>query len=93
MTDSIKIYINRHDCVQKIDKNGFSILNCFFFKFPCSVLQTNFNQRYWVNKDYWKNPNGPVFLVIGGEGESDNSTVMAGMFDKFKSASKLNEKD
>ena len=33
-----KINIKRHDCVQKINKNDFSIFNCFVFKFPCSVL-------------------------------------------------------
>ena len=27
-----------------------------------------FRQRYWRNKVYWKEPNGPVFLYVGGEG-------------------------
>ena len=40
--------------------------------------QRTYVQRYWVNKDFWKSPDGPVFLYIGGEGGIDESTVMGG---------------
>ena len=41
-------------------------------------LQRTYVQRYCVNKDLWKSPDGPVFLYIGGEGGIDESTVMGG---------------
>lgn len=43
-----------------------------------SVEQRTYVQRYWVNKDFWQDPDGPVFLFIGGEGGIDESTVMGG---------------
>ncbi len=32
-----------------------------------------------MNKDFWKAPDGPVFLFIGGEGGLTESTVMEGI--------------
>ena len=29
--------------------------------------QRQYKQRYWVEQQYWKKPNGPVLLYIGGE--------------------------
>lgn len=42
--------------------------------------QTNatYNQRYWVNPDFWKPPNGPVFLHIGGEGALSELSALTG---------------
>lgn len=31
--------------------------------------QKTFKQRYWVNANYWRKKDGPVFLYIGGEFE------------------------
>ena len=47
------------------------------FSFVVSKQRT-YVQRYWVNKDFWKSPDGPVFLYIGGEGGIDESTFMGG---------------
>ena len=35
-------------------------------------------QRYWVNASFWKNDTGPVFLFIGGEGESSYIWLLGG---------------
>ncbi|XP_043940170.1 thymus-specific serine protease-like [Protopterus annectens] len=42
--------------------------------------QTNatYNQRYWVNPDFWNSPNGPVFLHIGGEAALSEYSALAG---------------
>ncbi|XP_064621595.1 thymus-specific serine protease-like [Lineus longissimus] len=37
-----------------------------------------YNQRYWVNDAFWKRPDGPVFLYIGGEGALQSYVVQAG---------------
>ena len=29
--------------------------------------QRQYKQRYWVEQKFWKKPNGPVLLYIGGE--------------------------
>lgn len=26
-----------------------------------------FPQRYWINREFWQQPDGPVFLLLGGE--------------------------
>ncbi|XP_051846829.1 thymus-specific serine protease [Antechinus flavipes] len=38
----------------------------------------SFLQRYWVNADHWRAPDGPVFLHIGGEGSLGPSSVLKG---------------
>jgi len=37
-----------------------------------------FSQRYYVNNSFWKGPQGPAFLIIGGEGEMSGNTVISG---------------
>ncbi|KAG9470766.1 hypothetical protein GDO78_016801, partial [Eleutherodactylus coqui] len=37
-----------------------------------------YRQRYWINEEFWKRPDGPVFLLIGGEGAESEFSVLAG---------------
>ncbi|NP_001089218.1 uncharacterized protein LOC734265 precursor [Xenopus laevis] len=37
-----------------------------------------YNQRYWINEQYWNYPDGPVFLYIGGEGSLSEFSVLSG---------------
>ncbi|XP_060113528.1 thymus-specific serine protease [Heteronotia binoei] len=37
-----------------------------------------FNQRFWINAKYWRRPDGPVFLFIGGEGSLSKYDVLSG---------------
>ncbi|KAL9952175.1 hypothetical protein ACROYT_G039390 [Oculina patagonica] len=37
--------------------------------FQFEPSQKTFKQRYWVNANYWRKSDGPVFLYIGGEFE------------------------
>nr|XP_033812628.1 thymus-specific serine protease isoform X2 [Geotrypetes seraphini] len=37
-----------------------------------------YNQRYWINEEYWKRPQGPIFLYIGGESSLSKFSVQAG---------------
>ncbi|XP_069500482.1 thymus-specific serine protease [Ambystoma mexicanum] len=37
-----------------------------------------YNQRYWINEEYWQRPHGPVFLFIGGESSLSHFAVMVG---------------
>uniref|UniRef100_A0A6I8Q1D8 Serine protease 16 n=1 Tax=Xenopus tropicalis TaxID=8364 RepID=A0A6I8Q1D8_XENTR len=39
---------------------------------------STFNQRYWINEEYWNHPNGPVFLYIGGESSLSEFSVLSG---------------
>lgn len=38
-----------------------------------------FSQRYWKNSAYWKKPDGPVFLYVGGEGALSGMEISGGM--------------
>lgn len=40
--------------------------------------QKTFKQRYWVNRNYWRKKDGPVFLYIGGEFEMSARFVDGG---------------
>ena len=42
------------------------------------VDTTTWQQRYWVNDSFWDREKGPVFLMIGGEGEADPKWVVEG---------------
>ena len=46
-------------------------------------------QRYFVNDSYWSNASGPVFLMLGGEGEA-NPTWICAETDIMKNARKYN---
>lgn len=35
-------------------------------------------QKFFVNEAFWRNPDGPVFLYIGGEGPIFEYDVLAG---------------
>lgn len=35
-------------------------------------------QRYWVNDTFWDKKRGPVFIMIGGEGEASPKWVLEG---------------
>ncbi|XP_078517213.1 thymus-specific serine protease-like [Lissotriton helveticus] len=37
-----------------------------------------YNQRYWINEEYWQRKDGPVFLYIGGESSLSEFAVMVG---------------
>lgn len=37
-----------------------------------------YRQRYWINEEFWKRPDGPVFLYIGGESAESEFSVLAG---------------
>ncbi|XP_070620828.1 thymus-specific serine protease isoform X2 [Erythrolamprus reginae] len=37
-----------------------------------------FNQRYWINEQFWQHPIGPVFLYIGGESSLSMYSVVDG---------------
>ncbi|KAG8143543.1 hypothetical protein E2320_000755 [Naja naja] len=37
-----------------------------------------FNQRYWINEQFWQRPTGPIFLYIGGEETLSPFSVMDG---------------
>ncbi|KAL9952174.1 hypothetical protein ACROYT_G039389 [Oculina patagonica] len=40
--------------------------------------QKTFRQRYWVNANYWRKSDGPVFLYIGGESEMSAGFIDGG---------------
>lgn len=42
------------------------------------VDTTTWQQRYWVNASFWDKEKGPVFLMIGGEGEASPKWVVDG---------------
>lgn len=42
--------------------------------------QKTFKQRYWVNRNYWRKKDGPVFLYIGGEFEMSARFVDGGRY-------------
>ncbi|XP_022797698.1 thymus-specific serine protease-like isoform X2 [Stylophora pistillata] len=37
--------------------------------------QKTLKQRYWVNANYWRKEDGPVFLYIGGEAEISGAAI------------------
>ncbi|XP_073405233.1 thymus-specific serine protease [Dendrobates tinctorius] len=37
-----------------------------------------YKQRYWINEEFWKHPDGPIFLFIGGESAESEFSVLAG---------------
>ena len=43
--------------------------------------QKTFEQRYWVNANYWKKEDGPVFLYIGGESRMSAAYIDGGMYE------------
>ena len=45
--------------------------------------QKTFKQRYWVNANYWRKNDGPVFLYIGGEFELSAAFIDGGMYKLF----------
>ncbi|XP_070578228.1 thymus-specific serine protease-like [Ptychodera flava] len=42
------------------------------------VVSGVYQQRYWMNSVFWNQPNGPVFLYIGGEGALSSAVVQSG---------------
>ena len=59
--------IEEHTIVQTLDH------------FEASQSQATFKQRYWVNANYWRKADGPVFLYIGGEFEMSEEFIDYGM--------------
>ena len=43
--------------------------------------QKTFKQRYWVNANYWRKKDGPVFLYIGGESKMSAAYIDFGMYE------------
>ncbi|XP_068105558.1 thymus-specific serine protease-like [Hyperolius riggenbachi] len=37
-----------------------------------------YQQRFWINEEFWQRPGGPVFLFIGGESAESEFSVLAG---------------
>ncbi|KAG6926282.1 protease, serine 16, partial [Chelydra serpentina] len=37
-----------------------------------------FNQRFWLNEEFWHRPAGPVFLYVGGESSLSQFAVLSG---------------
>ncbi|XP_059574149.1 thymus-specific serine protease [Alligator mississippiensis] len=37
-----------------------------------------FPQRFWINAEFWRRPDGPVFLYVGGESALSPFSVLAG---------------
>ena len=46
--------------------------------FNTSSVNVTWKQRYWINDSYWNKESGPVFLMIGGEGEATSNWVLEG---------------
>jgi serine protease 16 len=46
-------------------------------------LKQSYKQRYYVNSAFWQQPNGPVFLYIGGEGNLDELRAATGAYVSF----------
>ncbi|XP_028402070.1 putative serine protease K12H4.7 [Dendronephthya gigantea] len=44
--------------------------------------KATWQQRYWYNSTYWK-PGGPVFIMIGGEGEANPIWMVEGTWIKY----------
>ena len=42
--------------------------------------QKTFQQRYWVNSNYWRKEDGPVFLYIGGESAMSADFIDGGRY-------------
>lgn len=42
------------------------------------VLGKTYQQRYYVNKEFWSGPDSPVFLFIGGEGTLSDTSIALG---------------
>jgi hypothetical protein len=40
-------------------------------------------QRYFVNEDFFKSNDGPVFLMIGGEGEASSKWMHKGAWIQY----------
>jgi len=47
--------------------------------------QKTFEQRYWVNANYWRKEDGPVFLYIGGESRMSAAYIDGGMYELLHS--------
>lgn len=45
--------------------------------------QKTFEQRYWVNANYWRKQGGPVFLYIGGESQMSAAYIDGGKYSQF----------
>ncbi|XP_061454036.1 thymus-specific serine protease [Rhineura floridana] len=37
-----------------------------------------YNQRFWINEQFWQRPSGPIFLFIGGESSLSSLDVLSG---------------
>ena len=44
--------------------------------------RATWQQRYWYNSTFWK-PGGPVFIMIGGEGEANPIWMVEGTWIKY----------
>ena len=55
--------IEEHTIVQPLDH------------FEAEHKEATFKQRYWVNANYWRQGDGPVFLYIGGEFEMSGGFI------------------
>lgn len=75
---------NNVACEQKLGVRAWENMSaCFFlglntvdFFFP--LLRSRYNQRYFVNDAFWDKTNGPVFILIEGEGESPPCELQLG---------------
>lgn len=68
---------------QRFLQNGFGEVEGYAFDqrvdhFEIRMKPRKFEQRYWRNKVYWRQPNGPVFLYVGGEAGLDGTEIYGG---------------
>ena len=55
-----------------METSKFQIKCLFTYKISIQLLYfIKKKKRYWENDQYFDKRNGPVFLMIGGEGEED----------------------
>jgi hypothetical protein len=62
------------------------IVNSWFTQKLDHFDPTNSNtwqQRFYVNDRFWTDRNGPIFLMIGGEGEATSTWMLKGAWIKY----------
>ncbi|XP_031554719.1 thymus-specific serine protease-like isoform X2 [Actinia tenebrosa] len=73
-----------HERELKYKNQGFNEVQGFAFNQRLDHFEVRtgnlrvFSQRYWRNAAYWRKPDGPVFLYIGGEGALSGAEISGG---------------
>jgi hypothetical protein len=68
----------RFDYLKRVDSSSLHLLSAIPEQYYDQrldhfneALTTTWKQRYWVNDEFFDRVAGPVFLMIGGEGEEN----------------------